>query len=104
MTKMNKSMTSYMNSMCKNMYDLEKIISEQYDKFVKFYWYILPYSDYIEDVRYNFTDASSLDLVLVIDKKRNATKIVKELSNTEIEGYNVDITSKNDEIFLSISK
>ena len=82
---------------------LEKIISLQCKKFVRFYKLIKEYSGLISKIKYEFNSASSLDILLYLETKRDPKKICDEIeSSMQESGYdgNVSVVKKN--IFISL--
>ena len=105
---MNKKMTDYINEMASsNMETLEKIISLQYRKFVRFYKLVESYSDMIKKVKYEFNSPLSLDVVLVFndskdgkDIKNIRKKLEESMIESKYDGYTKIIEKKC--IFISI--
>lgn len=101
---MNKVMTEYINSMTGNSIEtLEKIISLQYRKFIRFYRLVEGYSDTINNIEYEFNSSSSLDVILSFNTKKNLDNIKEELElSMEKNCYNGIIKVTNKRIFMSI--
>lgn len=101
---MKKVITQYMNDMTSgDLETLEKIISFQYKKFVRFYKLIHDYSGLISKLKYEFNSASSLDVLLYMDTKRDLKKLCDEIEDmmkkSEYDGE-VSVVKKN--IFISL--
>ena len=101
---MKKSMTQYINDMTSgDLETLEKIISFQYKKFVRFYKLIREYSGLISKLKYEFNSTSSLDVLLYMDTKRDLQKLCDEIESamqkSEYDGA-VSVVNKN--IFISL--
>ena len=101
---MKQEMSDYMNAMTSSdLETLEKIISLQYRKFVKFYKLVKDYSGLISKVKYEFNSPSSLDVVLTFNTKRNLENIKKELeSSMEKNSYDGIVESVKKGLFISI--
>ena len=97
-------MECYINDMTSgDLETLEKIISLQYKKFVRFYKLIKEYSGLISKLKYEFNSASSLDILLYLETKRDPEKIRDEIEcsmrESEYDGT-VSVVKKN--IFISL--
>lgn len=80
-----KQMNEYLSSMSGNNLDtLEKIISLQYRKFIKFYRLVEDYSEFIDGLEYEFNTASSLDVSIKFNTKKN----LKELKESMLKYMN----------------
>ena len=103
-TIMLKQMNEYLNSMSGNNLDtLEKIISLQYRKFIKFYRLVEDYSDFIDGLEYEFNTASSLDVSIKFNSKKNLKELkesmTKYMNKYAYDGF-VEINKKM--MFVSI--
>ena len=101
---MKKSMECYINDMTSgDLETLEKIISLQYKTFVRFSRLIKEYSGLISKIKYEFNSASSLDILLCLETKRDPKKICDEIESSmqksEYDGT-VSVVKKN--IFISL--
>ena len=101
---MENKMNVYLNSMTGgDMDSLEKIISCQYRKFVRFYRLLEDYSDDIDSLEYEFNSPLSLDVDIKFDSKKTLKSIkdelVKAMNNL---GYDGSVTVKKKIIFISI--
>ena len=102
---MKKSMDSYINDMTSgNLDTLEKIISVQYRKFVRFYNLINEYSSLISKLKYEFNSPSSLDVLLYLDTKRDLNKLCDEIeSKMSDNSYDGDVSVvKKKSIYISL--
>ena len=101
---MKKDMTDYINGMTENNLDtLEQIISLQYKKFMKFYKIVEPYSSSIEKVKYQFESPLSLDVFLILDSKKDAKELKRELESLmEKHDCNGSVEVNKKDIFISI--
>ena len=102
--KMKKSMTSYINDMTSgNLDTLEKIISKQYRKFVRFYNLIREYSSLISKLKYEFNSDSSLDILLYFETKRDLKNICSEIeSKMDDSEYDGGITVSKKTMYISL--
>ena len=105
---MKRDMAEYLNALTSDDLDtFEQIISLQYRKFVRFYNLVNRYSNLIDKLKYNFEDASSLDVVLTMDSSADMKNIKRELeSSMEKSGYdgNIKIQKKNLHISIVLSE
>lgn len=105
---MKQDMTEYLNNMTSGSFDtLEKIISLQYRKFVRFYKLVKEYSSLITKLKYTFVDGSTLNIVLVMDPSADMKSIKKELESSikksQYEG-SIKIQKKNFIISLTLQE
>ena len=86
-----------------NLDTLEKIVSKQYRKFIRFYNLIREYSELVSKVKYEFNSDSSLDILLYFDTKRNLKSICSEIESkmddSEYEG-SIELSKKT--IYISL--
>ena len=84
---MKASLTSYISNLSGGELSiLEDIILEKYKKFKKFYWLIKPYSDHINNMKYNFTDSNILDIEIEFNEECTESipkDIKKELKESD---------------------
>ena len=102
---MKKDLVDYLNALSSSDFDiLEKIISLQYRKFVRFYKLVSEYSGIISKVKYEFNSPSSLDVVLNCDTKKNLGSIKKELeSSMEKSKYDGEIKLIKKNMYISLT-
>ena len=102
-------MTEYMNSLTgDNLDTLEKIISHQYRKFVRFYFLVKEYSDIIDKLCYEFNSESSLDIIIKFKSKKDDLKSIKKeldkmISKNDYIG-SVEIIKKDMMISISMEE
>lgn len=99
-----KQMNEYLNCMTGNDLDtLEKIISCQYRKFVKFYRLVEDYSDIIEEIGYEFNSPSSLDVSIKFNKKKDLKELKSSMDKYMSKyAYDGSVEIKKKMIFISI--
>ena len=102
---MKKDMFDYIDKLSgKDFKTLEKIISFQYRKFIRFYRLVESYSGIITKVKYNFISPSSLDVVLTFNTKRDLGNIKKEmLKSMDENGYEGVIEHNKKNMSISIT-
>lgn len=101
---MNKNLTCYINELVGDDIDmLEKLISKQYRKFIRFYKLIEEYSGLITKMRYEFISDSSLDVSVTLDTKRKMENIKKELESLASDGdYELNISVSKKTLKISV--
>lgn len=101
---MKKEMSDYINGMTENNLEtLEQIITLQYRKFIQFYKLVEEYSGIITKVKYEFISPSSLDVLLVLNTKRDLSNLKKELEKSmEKSKYDGSVKVVKKNIFISI--
>lgn len=101
---MKRDMAEYLNALTSDDLDtFEQIISLQYRKFTMFYKLVNQYSHLIDKLKYNFEDASSLDVVLSMDSSTDMKSVKKELeSSMEKSGYDGSIKIQKKNLRISI--
>lgn len=101
---MKRDMADYLNALTSDdLETFEQIISLQYRKFVRFYNLVNRYSSLIDKLKYNFEDASSLDVILTMDSSADMKMIKKELeSSMEKSGYDGSIKIQKKNLRISI--
>lgn len=101
---MKKEMSDYINGMTENNLEtLEQIITLQYRKFIQFYKLVKEYSGIITKVKYQFISPSSLDVLLVLNTKRDLSNLKKELEKSmEKSKYDGSVKVVKKNIFISI--
>lgn len=102
---MKKDMLDYIDGLASGDLDaFEHLISNQYRKFVRFYRLVEGYSSIITKLKYEFNSPLSLDVVLILDTKRNADKIKPELeASIESSEYDGTVTVDNKNVHISIT-
>lgn len=84
---MKKSMTEYISSLTNDNYErLEELISKKYRKFIKLYWLISDYSNYISILQYKNTKHDTLKIKLrlsMIDINKVISDLLKQTSNDD---------------------
>lgn len=102
--RMKKSMVDYMKEMVSGDFStLECIISTQYEKFLQFYKLMEIHEDSVDKIQYNFNTPSTLDVLLILNKKKEAKTLKEELENSIIENeYNACVEIKDKNIYISI--
>lgn len=101
---MKKKMTCYLNELVgDDMEMLEKLISHQYRKFIRFYRLIEEYSGMITKMRYEFNSESSLDVTVSFDTKRKMENIKSELESLAKDGdYELHISVNKKTLNVSV--
>ena len=101
---MKKSMVDYMKEMVSGDFStLECIISTQYKKFLQFYKLMELHEDSVDKIKYSFNNPLTLDVLLILNKKKNAKTLKKELEDSIIENeYNACVEVKEKNIYISI--
>ena len=90
---MTKSMTSYINALTEDDYDLfEDIFINKYKKFSCFYWLICDFNDYIDNLHYNQSDSDTLNIDITMSSK--VKKLVEKINEQIDDGISVSYKGK----------
>ena len=100
---MKASLSEYMKQLSGNELSiLEEVISKKYRKFMNFFNLVREYSNFIESLKYNFTDMNSLDIELNM-KNSKKCEIRKELiEELNLLGYEVESKTSGKKMNLII--
>lgn len=94
---MKKSLTEYASILsCSKLEYLEEIVGMKYKKFIRFYQILRDQSEYIKDMKYDFTEIDELSATITFTKNISLDDKKDLIDDMKAAGYKIDskITGK----------
>lgn len=96
-------MPSYIQELSRDDFEiLEEIFVDKYNKFLKLYWMINSYSDYISELNYNSSEKNELSISMHLVKLK-PDKVLKELTKSLDDDSDVLIWNEKKVIHILIT-